>query len=222
MTHFQARVRERYRRSMMAGDIERTAELLYRAAGCDVASPAPPGLLIERLLGPRAVRLVPERALPAEAAIVRVGQAWKIFVCATLRPEQRRFVALHELAHWAIGLRAAESDCDALAAALLVPRGAFLRAVRAKGGRIATLAATFKTTHSFAALRLGETTHRPVALVTAESIRTRGAAYTWPSGAQLLRAARGDLPGIRKIGLPDDPGRVALRPTRPFFDVSCG
>lgn len=75
---------------------------------------------------------------------------------------------------------------------------------------IAELAAAFETTESLAALRLGEVTGQPIALV-ARQVRVRGDDWAWPPEADLRRARRGPPPrGLVKVQLRER-GRVVLK-----------
>lgn len=188
------------------------SEDIYRAAGLACDEPAPPTVLVEKVLGPNSIRLVPRHALPGFGAAARVGAIWRIYLVESAPDTVRRFVTLHELSHVVLGSAASEQQCDALAAALLAPRPAFLRALRARGARLPALARVFGTTQSCVGLRLGEVTEQPTALVDARSVRIRGAEYSWPSESQLRALAAGSrLPGLKKARLSDDRTRAVLR-----------
>lgn len=199
----------RIHEAMAPGDIEKLAETLYREAGYGSCEQAPLVTFATRLLGPRAVRLVPANALPGNGALARVGDQWRVYLRRDAPRTARRFVLLHELAHWALGKGGSELDCDALAAALLVPRPAFLKAL-AHTRELPALARSFGTTESCVALRVGETTGRPLALVTPESVRLRGEPHSWPTDRELRTLAISPKPGLRKATLRDDAQRVAL------------
>jgi len=187
-------------------DIEREAGLMARDG-----SEAPRVLeLARRVLGGRdGVVAVPGRALPGDGALVRVRGRVQIYVKSGISTERVRWVVAHELGHLALGLdsssRANEDACDAFAAALLLPRQAFGAALAEVGPSYAKLARWFVTTESCAALRLGEVTGVPLALITPKRIRTRGAEFSWP--ADLSRR----VPGLKRATLRDDRRRVALR-----------
>jgi hypothetical protein len=191
---------------LINGEIEATAQRLLREAGLPVTERPNPDQLARRLLG-SPVRLVPPHVLRREAALARVSGQWWVFLRSDLAGERRAFALLHEVAHWAIGATAAEDRCDALAAAMLAPRPAFLQALE-RHGSLQTLARAFATTESCVALRLGEATGRPLALVTPSSVRLRGAAYSWPSERDLR--SRTALPGIKRARLRDDRTRAIL------------
>lgn len=192
--------------------IEVEAARLYRVAGLDYWRGAAVGELVRGLLGGDALRTAPASALPADGVIARVHGRWFIYVREGLR--DARFVALHELAHWALGAGATETECDRLAAALLAPRPAFDRAIRELGPRrsYTGLARWFGSTETAAALRYGEVTGEPLVVVAPASVRVRGAAYSWPSEPELRGLVKERrLPGLSKATLRDDPLRVALR-----------
>jgi hypothetical protein len=198
----------------MADAIEREAESLYRSAGLDVVAGAAPGTLIRSLLGPESLRFVKERWLRGGGTLARVSSEWRVYLRFGMPPERARFVALHELAHWAMP-GASEDDCDALAACLLAPRPAFERALAATARprrsvlRVySDLGAWFLCTDSFAALRHSEVTGAPLLLLSPARARARGVAYPWPAETLLRRL---DVPGLRKARLRDDPRRVVVR-----------
>jgi hypothetical protein len=196
---------------MNTGEIEGTAQRLYREAGFDVGQQAPSVLLARRLVGDRSVYTVPPEVFSGRGALVRVGGARRIYVRADLPAATKRFVLLHEVAHWALGPAATEDECDALAACLLLPRGAFLRELERRGPRLAGMANAFGADRSCVWLRIGETTERPLALLTPGAVRVRGAAYSWPAEKRLRELATGPkIPGLRKTRLGGDPQRIAL------------
>lgn len=196
--------------------MELEAEKLYAAARLSPERGAAPGDLVRALLGPTALRFVADDWLRGGGTLARVGTEWRVYLRRGLAPERARFIALHELAHWALP-NATEEDCDALAACLLAPRAAFARALaaarpRAGSARVySDLGAWFRCTDSFAALRHAEVTGTPLALISPAKARVRGDAYPWPAElAQLARRAQQTVPGLRKARLRDDPARVVL------------
>lgn len=193
---------------MISGDIEAVAGTLYRAAGFSLDVQAPPLQIAERLLGDGAIRTAPGESMASRGALVRIGSAWRVYLNADCDAQQKRFVLMHELSHWALP-DADEEACDRLAAALLLPRPAFLAAVARHGVRLPSLARRFGTTQSCAALRLGEATASPVALVTPLAVRKRGATHGWPPDAALRADAR--LPGLRQCRLSDATHRSMIR-----------
>lgn len=200
---------------MWWSQLEGEAERLYRSVGCDPSEAVSPTLLARKLLGPGRVLTARASALPGDAVLARVYGEPRIYVRSKLTAERSRFAVAHELAHWALG-DAADGDelerlCDALAAALIAPRRAFQSALRESGHRFAPIARWFVTTESCAALRLGEVTGRPLALVTPRLVRVRGDEWGWPPEPEIRQLARAKrLPGVRRAKLRDDPRRVAL------------
>jgi hypothetical protein len=190
--------------------IEVEAARLYRLARLDYWRGAAVGELVRGLLGRDALRTAPATALPTDGVIARVRGRWFIYVREGLR--DARFIALHELSHWALGPGATEDECDALAARLLAPRPAFERALRETGPSYTKLARWFGCTETFAALRYGEVTDEPLVVVAPANVRIRGLAYSWPTEPEIRGLARARrLPGLSKATLRDDPSRFALR-----------
>ncbi len=202
---------------MPSSNYENEAEVLYRSAGFDPDEPAKMLELARRLLGKQNVEGVHARGLgQAHAALVTINGERRIYFRRCLPPVLVRFALAHELAHWALGLDSStaenEAACDSLAACLIAPRRAFQTALRETGLRYPKLAQWFAATESCMALRVGEVTEAPLALITPKSVRVRGADFGWPSESNLRILARtGPLPGVRKAVLRDDRRRVALR-----------
>lgn len=194
----------------MNGEIERTAELLLRAAGLKNGDVPAAELVAERLLG-GGVRRVPRHVLRRDGALARVGAEWCVFIRSDLHDRKCSFTILHEVCHWAIGRSATEDQCDALAAALLAPRCPLMAAVTRYGFRLPKLAETFRTTESCIALRVGEATGVSMALVTPSKIRLRGSSYSWPTEPRIRElVSAGRLPGLSKCQLRDDSSRAVL------------
>jgi hypothetical protein len=194
------------------GIVEREAEGVYRVARCDPREGARPIDLVRALLGPAAVASVPFRLVSGGGALVRYRGQFKIYIRRGLPPAHARFTVLHELAHFVLGERATEDECDALAARLLAPRPAFERALRETGPSYTRLARWFGCTETFAALRYGEVTDEPLVVVAPANVRIRGRSYSWPSEPELRGLAKArSLRGISKARLRDDPVRVAMR-----------
>jgi hypothetical protein len=192
-------------------ELEGEAQALYRAGGFATSHAAPSVALARRLLGDDAIRAARGELLSGNGALVRVGSNWRIYIRSSAAPRVKRFALLHELAHWALGVEATEAECDALAAALLVPRQAFLLAVGGLGEKLPRLAQHFSTSESCVALRHGEATGAPMVLVTPSTVRARGAEWSWPTETKLRAWARHPIPGLRKAKLRDAPERVVLR-----------
>jgi hypothetical protein len=195
---------------MDLGDIEGEAALLLRQGGQDDGGPPRVLELARAILGRGGVEAVPHRALPGDGCLAVVQGERRIYVRTGLEPVRLRWVVAHELGHLALGLDSSSRDnedaCDAFAAALLLPRRAYQAALREVGVSYTKLARWFVTTESCAALRLGEVTDVPLALVAPARVRTRGADFAWP--AELVA---GRIPGVRRATLRDDRRRVVMR-----------
>lgn len=198
--------------SMDVAGIELEAEAIYRSAGVDLREGAAPMALIRTVLGASAVRFVPRGTLREGGALARVGDSWRIYLRKGLPLTEVGFIALHELAHFVLGERGTEQECDALAAALIIPRQALDSALAARPRAYTKIADWFHCSESLVVLRIGEVV-MPTALVTPERVRVRGADFEWPTGPELRRVVEGaqPLPGLRKARLRDDPQRLAIR-----------
>lgn len=203
---------------MDAGDLEGLAEAAYREAGAAPDEAESPATIARALLGRDAVEVVPAGALRRSAAsLVRVADQWRIYLRRG-EPSVMRFAVAHELAHWLLrraglaGTEDEETAADYLGAALVAPRRAFLAALRALGRDLPELADAFVTTESLAALRFGETTLTPMALVRPGLVRVRSQLeFVWPEEETIRRWASGKPPtGLAKTRLTDDPRRVVL------------
>jgi hypothetical protein len=193
-------------------ELEGVALALYRQAGLDADAPTDPVDLAERLLGEGCVRLVHSGALPGTAALARVAGDWRIYVRSRASATRQRFAVLHELGHFALGASASEEACDAVAAALLLPRPAFRAAARELGADWPALAARFGCSESAAALRWGEVIGDPLALVAPLTVRVRGLPWGWPPHEHAIRElAAGPRPGLASTRLRDDRRRLVLR-----------
>lgn len=164
--------------------------------------------LARKLLGASSVISLPSRALPGPAALVSVRGQRRIYLRKGLNPKVLRWALAHELAHWALRIDSStienEDACDALAACLVAPRSAYLRALRSIGQSYTKLASAFATSESCAALRLGEVTGTSLVLVTTKRVRYRGAEFGWP------QEIRDRIPGMRRTTLQDDRSRIVL------------
>lgn len=169
--------------------------------------------LVERLLGEGALRFAPESALPGNGALVRVGARWRIYLRKTAPDHLKRFVTLHEVAHYVLGSNASEQECDQLAAAILLPRQAFVRERIDRRRRISTIARSFGSDETCAWLRLAEVTGVPVAVVAPGRVLSRGSTTNhWLRSDELRQLAAESQPrGIRRSALRDDPARIVLR-----------
>lgn len=192
-------------------ELEGVALALYKQAGLEPDTAADPVDMAERLLGDGCVRLVHSSALPATAALARVGAEWRIYVRSLAPAPRQRFAVLHELGHYALGAGATEEGCDAVAAALLLPGPAFRAAALELGADWPALAAQFGCTESAAALRWGEVIGAPLALIAPLTVRVRGLPWAWPAEETAIRAlATAPRPGLATARLRDDRRRVVV------------
>lgn len=195
-------------------ELEGIADAAYRAASLD---PDRPHIteLARALLGPAAIQRGP-RPVHGPAALIRVGDDWRIVLARSLPPLYAVFAVGHELAHWLLAQHGydgndEEAAADYLGAALLAPRRAFLAARRVLGDDLPALAKAFSTTETGAALRLGEVLRVPVAVVSPGLVRVRGPeGWNWPDEATVRGWARVRTAGLRKVRLTDDPRRVMI------------
>ena len=164
--------------------IEGDALAIYGAAKADPDAPPAIASLCRALIGsaPQRVRMV------GEADIVPFRGAWVLRVHRMILPARAAWLVGHELAEWWYHARRhtfsqveLEARCDALGAALVAPRPAFLRALKRVGHRVHVLAARFQTTQALALLRVGEVTGRPVFYDGRAARLARGQEFTWPA-----------------------------------------
>ena len=195
-------------------ELEGISDAAYEQAGLDPDRPHVPRLA-RALLGPGAIQRGP-RPLHAPAALVRVGDAWRIIVARSLPPLYALFAVGHELGHYLLARHGYDGDdeeraADYLAGALLAPRRTFATAHRALGDDLPALAGAFSMTETGAALRLGEVTRAPLAVVSPQRVRVRGPdTWVWPDERTLRAWVHRPMPGLRKTRLTDDPRRVVL------------
>jgi hypothetical protein len=195
-------------------ELDGIADAAYRGASLD---PEHPHItrLARALLGPTAIQRGP-RPVHGPAALIRVGDDWRIVLARSLPPLYAVFAVGHELAHWLLAQHGYDGDdeeaaADYLGAALLAPRRAFLAARRALGDDLPGLAEAFSITETGAALRLGEVLRVPVAVVSPGLVRVRGPEeWTWPDAATVRGWASRPIAGLRKVRLTDDPRRTML------------
>jgi hypothetical protein len=149
-------------------------------------------------------------SLPGDAALVRVGDEWRIYLRRKLPRERLAFAVAHELCEWALRGYVgedAEQRANLGAAALLVPRRAL---ARMRGCTLHEMAAAFRVSETLIALREAEVTGEPRAVVSPTLVRVRGPeAWVWPSERELRRG----YPGLRRAPLCCEPRRFVLDPT---------
>jgi len=190
-------------------DVEGDADLIYRLAHGDPDDVLSPRVLCEQLLDTRP-RYAP---IAQEATIARVGNEWRVYVARGTSPARARWLVGHELAEWWYQQRGyrgedLEARCDALGAALVLPRRVLQAARRQHGDDVHAIARALRVTQSLALLRVGEVTGTPSAVIRQAGAIVRGEAYVWP--VPLMLTAPDDHPGIRKVEIDDEPTRKGL------------
>jgi Zn-dependent peptidase ImmA (M78 family) len=149
--------------------------------------------------------------LPGGAALSTWNGKRYIALASGLDRVRARFLVLHEIAEYVFREKhdeRIEHACNAVAAALAMPRGAFARAVRSEGEEPERLAEIFAVTQTAAALRIGEVTDHPLVALSKSFVWVRGREWTWPDEPELRRIMRSGRPGVRVVRL--EPRRAAL------------
>jgi hypothetical protein len=200
------------------GDI--LARELYVSAGLDPSlAPGAPRVAMA-VLGESYLLAVPRGEMPGNALLRREGPRWVINVRDGLNARQLNHAIAHELGEWFLRCKGyAEPDVEELsgrvAAAICVPRVAFVVARARLGEDLAALSAEFRVSQSLMALRVAECFGTATALITPRVVRLRGEPLDWPStrGAweQLIERVRvrpGEMT-IKRLG--DSRGRVVIR-----------
>lgn len=182
---------------------------LYHAAKLDPVGPSSVGVLVRRLLG-TPIKAAPMRT-GREGALVRVGTKWRIYVRSGLAIARAKWVACHELAHWALDRHGTgtERECDALGAAIVAPAPRYV-AIRGRVASVVGVAAALGSTQSLAALREGEVLHVPVALVEPHRIVARGGFGSMFDETAARNLASIEGRGIVQVRIDDEPDRFAL------------
>lgn len=186
---------------MPIGDIERLAESAHRRAGYSARTPVSSLTLANILLG-RCMRqaVFDLTDHDVEASIVGGPRGPSLLVRASLPPRAAEWFGARALAAWIAseqGVDASPAELDLFAACLRAPRPAVELEVERSGPAFSDLADAFRISESAAALRYGEVTGAPLALVAPKRpIRVRGRRR----------------PGIRwtRVPLSDAPGRHVL------------
>lgn len=200
-----------------SADIEGVAAELLKRADMDDTEPTKPAALVKRLLGPGSLYSVHARALPGDGALAIVNGQPRIYVRQGLSPVRKRWAICHELAEWWLWRERVRDDgvehlADSIAAGLIAPHRAYVRALREVGNKYHRLAKWFGTTESCVGLRFGEVTGAPTLLLAPGSVRRRGHEFEW--GALCRKQARGGrvcMPiGMTRARLKDDRTRLLL------------
>lgn len=190
--------------------MEGIATWIYERADADMGDPPDPVDLasaldidVEYARGPM---------LGGDGTLSRIDGRWVIQLARSATIAGARFALGHELGEWACRERAEptiEALCNAIAAAVILPRPAFVAALRHFGPDLPALARAFRTTETCVGLRIGEVTDRPMLLVSPAEVRARGEEWSWPGETQIRQQMRrGELPGLRMCRLRDDERRA--------------
>jgi hypothetical protein len=139
-------------------------------------------------------RVLTARLVGVEGDLSQLGDRWILRVHRLAHPARRGWIIGHELGHFWFREQAREpSDrayleamCDAIGAALVIPRAAMKAARGHLGDRVASIAAVFETTRALTMLRIGEVTGRPVRLLGPRP-RVRGELFEWGDGSPSQR-----------------------------------
>jgi IrrE N-terminal-like domain len=200
------------------GDV--LARELYLSAGLDPAVAQGSPSVAAALLGESCLQFMPDDELPCRSLILHDGPRWIIHVRETLSDKQLNHAVAHELGEWCLRCRGySEADIELLsncvAAAICVPRIAFLVAHRELGEDVPALSHRFRVSESLMALRIAECLGSPTALITEKIILTRGAPREWPTTRQawatLVGRARTGANGPSLRNLSDAPRRLVLQ-----------
>ncbi len=191
-------------------DADAAQRHIYGLAGFDPDEPALIGHIAAGL--GLAVQYADAPRFPGDAKL----RGTTILVRRFLPLERKKFAVAHEVAeHYFRGQADAglEDACNSVAAALIAPRRAFERAMRAFGpDDWEQLALPFGMTHTSSALRTAELRERSLVVVTPHRVYARGEWWGLTEGGlrTIARAARITIPGLRKTSLRDDPRRTVI------------
>jgi hypothetical protein len=191
--------------------VERCARtLIHRAGFRDHETPGP--VRVARGLGLNVLEVPAEEVcgdgeVQGDTLLVREGLSAAGFAAAIV----------HELVeHHAYASRlrfgdvvAKERWCDSVAAAIIAPFEPFSRDALLVGPEFGALAISYGLTPTSAALRFGECTGRPIAVVAPQTVRVRGIPRSWGTAEELRWAAEVDPGELKRTRL--CPERVVLR-----------
>jgi hypothetical protein len=194
-------------------DLEGLALALYAELGVDPEQPVTTFRLARAWLGTTVER---RHLVATPAAMQRFGGKTTIVVRPSATLEYAHFFVGHELGHLLLEREGyagedVEACADYLGAALMLPRAAVVATYKAEGFAPRALAETVVCTQTAAALRLGEVVRLPLAAVSPQLVRVRGPeVFVWPDEGTVRTWASRPRPGIAKVRLTDQKGRVAL------------
>jgi hypothetical protein len=200
------------------GDV--LARELYLSVGLDPTLAHGSPSVAEAVLGEGCLQFTRHYDLPGCALILRDGPRWIIQVRETLSGRQLNHAVAHELGEWLLRRCGyCEPDVEALsssvAAAICVPRPAFVAAYRELGEDLAALSRRFQVSESLMVLRIAECLGFPTALITENVVLTRGEPREWPTTrpgwSGLVGQVRAHENGLTLRNLCDAPERLVLR-----------
>jgi hypothetical protein len=210
---------------MRHDEIEAEVGLVHRAAGFDEDEPVPILDVARAYLGgPESIRTLDRWHCPGDGFSTQVRGRRVIFLRSGLPPERVRFALAHELAECRldeVGYREEDREtvANVMAASHLVrPRP--LRAALSRGATIAEIAHEYVLTETCIALRIGEATGLPLAVVSPLAVRVRGEPWGWPeSTTEIRRLGRLAVASLRRLELQDARGRFVLLADRTERDT---
>jgi len=215
---------------------EDDAVWLYRLAGESPLNPPGPAALAEALLGKGGLQVVPAKCLVGDSLLSPVPQrsvhgilngragSYTLRVRDGLSPARAGFVIGYELAWWqqqtfrgnpVRSPEGLEQHLQLVAGAIVAPRQAMLRVFEKLTGRpprqaLPAVAKAFATSQMCAALRIGEVTGHPVAIVTPNGVMVRGHEFDWPAENEFHRLVKQQNAGVSRVRLTDMRAGVAL------------
>jgi len=196
------------------------ARELYVGARLDPSTAPGAPLLAAAMLGESCVRAVPANELPGNAVLQLAGASWVIYVREGLSASRLNHAIAHELGEWFLRCRGyVEADVEELsgrvAAAICVPRAAFVSAHGNYGDDLSGLSKAFRVSESLMALRAAECLGTPTALITRKVVRIRGEPREWPTTrgewTELVKQVRAHPNGLSIRTLSDSRGRFVIR-----------
>ena len=200
------------------GDV--LARELYLSAGLDLGRPQGAPRVAAAVLGENCLHTVRNGELPGRAFIQHDGLHWIIHVRGSLSKTQLNHAIAHELGEWFLRRRGyVQPDVEALsnrlAAAICVPRPAFVTAYGELGDDVPALSRRFCVSESLMVLRLAECLGPPTALITEKLVLTRGEPWEWPATrlewTELVNRVRVKPNGLTLLSLSDSRARIVLR-----------
>ena len=141
------------------------ADRIYALANCDTANPPAPAELIRRLLGADAATRCYERPHASDARLFTRDGAWRALVPAFLEGPMLAMALARTLARWYVLTEMPEDvstpDIDGIAAAIVLPDAAVLRAIEHLGRDVSAIASWLVLPHEVIAARLDDVAGPP-------------------------------------------------------------